>query len=216
MPFSSSRKGLRKKKKLKKEYEAAKQAKRQKLLNQDRLKLAKHYEELKLFEESIKYYKLLELEDEVKRVSEIKFNTYLPKAKEFEARGSYEDALRLYEQLNMIDDVNRVKAKMGEPTTDPEPEEEGAEPGNDDDDDDIIVQYDETEFQEENDIDWDKPNVFRNDPQFEEDEDEGSVKKSKKRPGSSGKVFLICPYCGEELNLPKQPNFCPFCKEPFK
>lgn len=28
-----------------------------------------------------------------------------------------------------------------------------------------------------------------------------------------GKMFKICPYCGEELNLPKKPNFCPYCKE---
>jgi hypothetical protein len=27
------------------------------------------------------------------------------------------------------------------------------------------------------------------------------------------KIFKICPYCGEELNLPKKPNFCPYCKE---
>ncbi len=25
--------------------------------------------------------------------------------------------------------------------------------------------------------------------------------------------FNICPYCGKELNLPKTPNFCPYCKE---
>jgi len=25
--------------------------------------------------------------------------------------------------------------------------------------------------------------------------------------------FNICPYCGEELNLPKTPKFCPYCKE---
>ena len=31
----------------------------------------------------------------------------------------------------------------------------------------------------------------------------------------STKIFKICPYCGEELNLPKKPNFCPYCKEPF-
>jgi hypothetical protein len=29
------------------------------------------------------------------------------------------------------------------------------------------------------------------------------------------KPFKICPYCGEDLNLPKNPNFCPYCKEPF-
>jgi membrane protease subunit (stomatin/prohibitin family) len=28
-----------------------------------------------------------------------------------------------------------------------------------------------------------------------------------------GKAFSRCPYCGEELNLPKTPRFCPFCAE---
>jgi len=25
--------------------------------------------------------------------------------------------------------------------------------------------------------------------------------------------FTICPYCGKELNLPKTPKFCPYCRE---
>jgi membrane protease subunit (stomatin/prohibitin family) len=29
------------------------------------------------------------------------------------------------------------------------------------------------------------------------------------------KAFSRCPYCGEELNLPKTPRFCPFCAEPL-
>jgi tetratricopeptide (TPR) repeat protein len=32
-------------------------------------------------------------------------------------------------------------------------------------------------------------------------------------PVYAEKAFKICPYCGEELNLPKKPNFCPYCKE---
>ena len=30
-----------------------------------------------------------------------------------------------------------------------------------------------------------------------------------------GKAFSRCPYCGEELNLPKTPKFCPYCAEPL-
>jgi membrane protease subunit (stomatin/prohibitin family) len=26
-------------------------------------------------------------------------------------------------------------------------------------------------------------------------------------------AFSICPYCGKDLNLPKNPKFCPYCKE---
>ncbi|MCJ7571492.1 MAG: SPFH domain-containing protein [Candidatus Thermoplasmatota archaeon] len=28
-------------------------------------------------------------------------------------------------------------------------------------------------------------------------------------------TFNICPYCGKDLNLPKTPKFCPYCKEKF-
>jgi len=34
--------------------------------------------------------------------------------------------------------------------------------------------------------------------------------------GTESKAFSICPYCGEELNLPKTPNFCPYCREALK
>jgi len=34
-------------------------------------------------------------------------------------------------------------------------------------------------------------------------------KEQKKRDES----FQICPYCGEELNLPETPNYCPFCRK---
>jgi tetratricopeptide (TPR) repeat protein len=215
MAFSSSRKRPRKKKKLKKEYKAAKQVKREKLLHQDRLKLAKHYEKLKLYDDAIKYYKLLKMEDEVKRLSEIKFNRYLPKAKEFESQGSYEDAIRLFEQLNMIDDVNRIKAKIGKPTSNPETgsDEPDTEPGQDDEEE-ILDDLDVIDFKEEDDIEWDKPNVFKSEPEFI-NEQNGSEEVKKKGSKQSGKTFTICPYCGEELNLPKQPNFCPYCKEPF-
>ena len=32
-------------------------------------------------------------------------------------------------------------------------------------------------------------------------------------PAPGGKTFSKCPYCGEELNLPKTPKFCPYCAE---
>jgi rubrerythrin len=29
--------------------------------------------------------------------------------------------------------------------------------------------------------------------------------------GSAGDAFSNCLYCGEALNLPKTPRFCPYC-----
>jgi len=34
-------------------------------------------------------------------------------------------------------------------------------------------------------------------------------------PSGQPKAFSRCPYCGEELNLPKTPKFCPYCAEPL-
>jgi tetratricopeptide (TPR) repeat protein len=38
------------------------------------------------------------------------------------------------------------------------------------------------------------------------------VYKSNLTSGQSDKI-QICPYCGKDLNFPKTPRFCPFCKE---
>ena len=46
-------------------------------------------------------------------------------------------------------------------------------------------------------------------------------KECGKRPevlrnvSGEGTVFKICPYCGREFDLPKQPRFCPYCAERF-
>ena len=39
------------------------------------------------------------------------------------------------------------------------------------------------------------------------------VQRSQIGGSGSGTPFSNCPYCGEELNLPKTPVFCPFCRE---
>ena len=31
--------------------------------------------------------------------------------------------------------------------------------------------------------------------------------------GTSQKRISICPYCGNDLNFPKPPKFCPYCRE---
>jgi len=33
------------------------------------------------------------------------------------------------------------------------------------------------------------------------------------RDGAAGETFKTCPYCGKTLDLPKPPNFCPYCSE---
>jgi HAMP domain-containing protein len=39
------------------------------------------------------------------------------------------------------------------------------------------------------------------------------VAPDKAAPASSAEGIKICPYCGKELNFPKPPKFCPYCKE---
>jgi hypothetical protein len=40
-----------------------------------------------------------------------------------------------------------------------------------------------------------------------------SVLQKSNIGGKEAKTFSICPYCGEELNLPKTPKYCPYCRE---
>jgi hypothetical protein len=42
------------------------------------------------------------------------------------------------------------------------------------------------------------------------------ISRTKIGVKETGKVFKICPYCGEELNLPKTPKYCPYCGEKLK
>ncbi len=140
-------------------------------LRQDKLVIARRYEKMRLFDDAIKYYKALGLSEDIKRVSNIKMDVYLPKAREFEAKKEYEDAARLFENLKLEEDFKRVQSLMGE-------EESGLEPLPDDG-----------------------------------EKISNTLKIDNKK---NNKQFQICPYCGEELNLPKTPNFCPYCKEAFK
>ncbi|MCK5562136.1 MAG: hypothetical protein KAJ51_16170 [Thermoplasmata archaeon] len=220
MALESNPSKLKRRKKLKTQYAKAKQTKRERQLYQDRLRLAKHYEKLKLYDESIKYYKLCNLETDVKRVSEVKFNTYLTKAKEFESQGAYDDAIRLYEQLNMIAEINRIKALIGKPAPSADNDVETQEPSEPEED---WQEAEEEESDIQDNIEWDTPNILQDEIFDDENEpppltlDEYSDRIEPQKPEKkSKKVFTICPFCGEELNLPKQPNFCPFCKESFE
>ncbi len=44
---------------------------------------------------------------------------------------------------------------------------------------------------------------------------EPSMMDKTSRDAHGGRVFKICPYCGEELELPETPVFCPFCTKKF-
>jgi membrane protease subunit (stomatin/prohibitin family) len=37
--------------------------------------------------------------------------------------------------------------------------------------------------------------------------------EQKSETSTPSEGFSICPYCGKDLNLPKTPRFCPYCKE---
>jgi tetratricopeptide (TPR) repeat protein len=207
-------------------------------LRQDRITIAKRYEEMRLYDEAILYYKKLGLAKDVERVMNTKRDIYHTKAREFEKVGKYEDALRLYENLNLVEDVARLKKLVGddefglgleEPSvpgeqttiaeTKPEQQvqlvQEPQEP--EERHDDYIANESKPELPmkgppkrlAEVDGPGDEPGI--EDVQEQEQE---QVPEPPKQAGNN-KPFKICPYCGEELNLPKNPNFCPYCKERF-
>ena len=218
---------------------------REERIRRDKIKLAKRYEAIKLFDESIKYYKQLGMEDEVKRVSVKKTQLYQAKAHEFEEGGRYAEAAELYDRLNMLDKAQKLRDKAGvkQPQTfdfDDKSEFEDLDSDTRGPQSTKSLRWEmpnvemDTVGQEELEVesvdedtplaskpaesadrDVDEQMVASVSPNIEwKPEDEGIKTKSSDKD-SQNKAFSICPYCGEELNLPKQPKFCPFCREPF-
>jgi hypothetical protein len=37
-----------------------------------------------------------------------------------------------------------------------------------------------------------------------------------RKPKTKDAAFKVCPYCAEDIDLPKPPKFCPYCREPFE
>jgi len=67
---------------------------------------------------------------------------------------------------------------------------------------------------EKNDVDEPIPLQTSQDLVRSAEADEEGTSDTKPEAAAGGKKkFSICPYCGEELNLPKQPKFCPYCRE---
>ena len=221
-------------------------------LRRDRITIAKRYEEMRLYDEAIQYYKKLGMTNDVERVAKIKKDVYLGKAIEFEQLGKFEDAIRLYENLKMNDRVEKLK-KIIEDGTDSSSIPEKSIKNNKSDvisesnlgpDEEMDIELEDEDTTSESTALEPKisshnenrtVNIRSPPPKLEEfgepvkDYDlelEPINKKLEPRESSdshevltqkvnAGKIFQICPYCGEELNLPKKPNFCPYCKEPF-
>lgn len=190
---------------------------RRKKLRKDLLRIARRYEEMRLYDDAIGYYKKLGKDDDVERLNNIKQEIYVEKAREFEAQEKYEDALRLYENLKMTAEVERLNRLLGKDNildtgvektaeaVEPEfTEEAEAEPEVELPSENGEV---EDELLDETVMDESKP------PEKLEYFDSPEPESIPAEPPSSAKIFKICPYCGEELNLPKKPNFCPYCTE---
>jgi len=192
-------------------------------LQHDILEAARRYEKLRLFGEAHRCYKKIGARPDAARVKKRMMEIYPGFASKFEKEGRLEEALKLYKDMEMSEDVARIEARMLK---------EGRH----------LQLPPEIQEVHENDPDflWRQPNVER--PQFEEGVHVGSFVEDKEgetgtitpetqiRPPESieapspdvtsvpvkGKNFRICPYCGEKLDLPKPPRFCPFCREAFK
>jgi hypothetical protein len=216
-------------------------------LRQDRLTIAKRYEEMRLYDEAILYYKKLGLTKDVERVMNTKRDIYQTKAQEFEKAGKYEDALRLYENLNLVEDVARLKKLVGdddlglgfEEPASPATPSNIVNTGNAQTGQEGVVgqkrldglggQVEEDGLEQDEYLEVFEPSEPKSElpkkgppkrlavvdePGDETDAEPVHEPEEPKQVGSI-KPFKICPYCGEDLNLPKNPNFCPYCKEAF-
>lgn len=176
---------------------------RQEQIRKDRLESAKRYESLRLYDEALKYYKLACDETEIARIQKVMNDLYVVKAKEFEAQGRFEEAANLYDILKMKDDAQACKSKGG--TSIPPLDLEDANTP-------AI-----SAFRAPN-----NPALLAN-PQKspyiaagQEEVAKESAPLPLKKPKDAMKAFSVCPYCGEDINLPKPPKFCPYCREPFQ
>ena len=198
---------------------------RKEKLRTDLLKIAKRYEDMRLYDDAIKYYKKLDRREDVMRVENIKREIYISKAREFENNGKYADAARLYENLKMDKDLNRVNQLQGLGNSDDLPAQEiignelsetnkissenMKEPLSSEPHLDISTRPVENEVGTDTDISQGlETNQAKNHQQ-------NNKPQNITTNNVSQKIFKICPYCGEDLNLPKNPNFCPYCKETF-
>lgn len=219
---------------------------RKEIIRQDKLKLAKRYEAIKMFDESIKYYKQIGMDEEAERVLKKKTDLYSEKAVEFEREGRYAEAAELFERIHEPERAGEMRRKGG--IKDLQPFSLDMRYGEDDPEEALSV---DPKLETTRNVRWEMPNVDMesmgknarsqskgpaaaartiseepgddNEPiplQTSQDlvrsaeADEKNTADSK--PGSNvggNKKFRICPYCGEELNLPKQPKFCPYCRE---
>jgi tetratricopeptide (TPR) repeat protein len=228
---------------------------RDELIKKDKLKFAKRYEAMNLFDESIKYYKQLGMEDEVERVTAKKTELYLSKAKEFESEGRFSEAAELYDRLDMTERAAKLLKKAGVKPEEPLDLEERAfgtateaspvknpqasrgirweMPNTEMDDvsgepaglevDQVTRSMEEAQVERKS-TDIEKPlsEIASSEISWDEEEDSERSQPDLSTADKSGagkdtsKTFSICPFCGEELNLPKQPKFCPYCKEAFQ
>jgi hypothetical protein len=196
---------------------------RRKKWRSDMLKIARRYEKMRLYDDSITYYKKLGLRDDVNRLASIKEEQYVTKAKEFEDAGKYEDALRLYENLKMTAEVERINRLLGrESVIDKKPPTKLPKYSKEPDTTEISMEPEDDQIElaedEETEEEFDELTETEEEPP-EKLNYIGPTKPESTTPPKPAearvKTFKICPYCGEELNLPKKPNFCPYCKESF-
>jgi rubrerythrin len=187
-------------------------------LRKDRIGIARRYEEMKLYDEAISYYKKLGMGEDVERVTNTKREIYIKKAQEFEKLGKLDDALRLYENLKMSEEVNRIKENLGEMDFETKPKES------------IETSQTDLVAESEQEQEYTLPEPVKQETTAQENHqpvqdvviEQNQGEPIEEEPNhliqpiqDNTKIFKICPYCGEELNLPKKPNFCPYCKEPF-
>ena len=176
---------------------------RQEQIKKDRLESARRYESLRLYDEALKYFKLACEDSEIARIQKIMNDIYLVKAKEFESQGRFEEAANLYDILKFKDDAQSCRTKGGV----------AIPPLNLEDSSTVSI----SAFRAPN-----NPALMAN-PQKspyiaagQEEAAKETVPVPLKRPKETLKAFSVCPYCGEEINLPKPPKFCPYCREPFQ
>ena len=174
-----------------------------------KLQIAQSYKNSSQYDKAIEIYKEYNMLGDVKRLESL---ISLPQAKKYENAGRYEEAIKIYKKLGKQADVRRLgrlkdlnKAKNFETAL------------NFDKAIEIYEQYEMwkeagrcRKLRQQHTTPNSKIEIGKLNQSTRISD---SVIQRSSIGGISRSKISICPYCGEELNFPETPRFCPYCRK---
>jgi len=191
---------------------------------------AKKYEDMGKYDEAIKIFKGYFMSEDVRRLKNIIQEQEIREAKKLESTLRYIEAIKIYKKYKMWEDVERVEKIIVENQREEERRKQQELKRQDllqAKNYEIALKYDEAiKIYDKYEM-WEDAGLCRRlqqqqkYPQTKVDIQNidqstrisDSVVQRSTVGSSRRKRIQICPYCGEELNFPETPRYCPYCRK---